>query len=248
MGHGASGSGEEIEVLVPVYRSDILHEVDLAEDVAIGHGFEKFGNELPKHSTFGEEEPLIRYSNAIRSVMVGLGYFEIVTLSLSSPKEQYASMNLDEEKSVIKVKNPVSEDHVLVRTSLLPSIIAILRKNKHRELPQRVFEVGDVVLERKNFTYLAGAAIHAKASFTEVKSLVQSVLASAGYAMEVTQGSHPGFLDGRCANVLVSGHRMGILGELSPAVIEAFELKYPVAAFELDLEHMFALHKTRGAH
>ncbi len=247
MGHGASASGEDIEVLVPIYRSDILHEVDLAEDVAIGHGFERFGNELPKHSTFGEEDPLNRYSNAVRTIMTGLGYFEIVTLSLSSPREQYDSMNLREEKSVVKVKNPVSEDHVLVRTSLLPSIIAILRRNKHRELPQRVFEIGDVVLERKNVRYLSGAAIHAKASFTEVKSLVQSVLASAGYSMEVTQGSHPGFLEGRCANVLASGHRMGVLGELSPATIEAFELKYPVVAFELDLGHLFALHQAKGA-
>jgi phenylalanyl-tRNA synthetase beta chain len=110
-----------------------------------------------------------------------------------------------------------------------------------------VFEVGDVVLEHKNVRYLAGATIHAKASFTEVKSLVQSVLASAGYSMEVTPGSHPGFLEGRCANVLVSGHRMGVFGELSPATIEAFELKYPVVAFELDLEHLFSLHQGRGA-
>ena len=248
MGHGATVNGDSIDVLVPKYRSDILHEVDLAEDVAIGHGFERFGNELPKYSTFGEEDPLIRYSNAVRSIMTGLGYFEIVTLSLSNPREQYAALSLKEEKSVIKVKNPVSEEHVLVRTSLIPSIIAILRRNKHRELPQRVFEIGDVVLDRRNVRYLAGAAIHAKASFTEVKSLVQSVLASAGYSMEVSQGSHPGFLSGRCANVLVSGHQIGVFGELSPASIEAFELKYPVIAFELDLEHMFALHQGKGAH
>jgi phenylalanyl-tRNA synthetase beta chain len=246
MGYGASKAGGTIEVLVPRYRADILHPVDLAEDVAIGHGFEKFGSSLPKELTFGEEVPLIKYSNAVRSIMMGLGYFEIVTLSLSNPREQYQAMSLREERSVIKVKNPVSEEHVLVRTSLLPSILAVLRKNKHRELPQRVFEVGDVVLETKNHSYFAGASIHAKASFTEVKSLVQSVLASMSFSSEVSPGSHPAFIEGRCADVSISGHRVGVLGELAPSTIESFELKYPIVGFELDLGHIFSLHQGRS--
>jgi phenylalanyl-tRNA synthetase beta chain len=243
MGYGASKAGGSIDVLVPRYRADILHPVDLAEDVAIGHGFEKFGSSLPKELTFGEEVPLIKYSNAVRSIMTGLGYFEIVTLSLSNTREQYQAMSLREERSVIKVKNPVSEEHVLVRTSLLPSILAVLRKNKHRELPQRFFEVGDVVLEARNHSYFAGASIHAKASFTEVKSLVQSVLASMGFSSEVSQGSHPAFIGGRCADVSVSGHRVGVLGEFAPSTIESFELKYPIVGFELDLGHIFSLHQ-----
>jgi phenylalanyl-tRNA synthetase beta chain len=245
MGHGATLSKDGVEVQVPMYRSDILHPVDLAEDVAIGYGFERFGNTLPKHSTFGEEVPLIRYSNAVRAIMTGQGYFEVVTLSLSNQREQYLAMGLKEERSVIKVRNPVSEEHVLVRTSLLPSIISILRRNKHRELPQRVFEIGDVVLEGRNIRYLAGASIHAKASFTEVKSLVQSVLASMGFSTDVSQGSHPSFIEGRCAKVHVSNHHVGEFGELSPATIESFELKYPVVAFELDLDHLFTLHEAR---
>jgi phenylalanyl-tRNA synthetase beta chain len=243
MGHGATLGDGRVDVLVPQYRSDILHTVDLAEDVAIGYGFERFGNILPRHATFGEEVPLIRYSNSVRSVMTGHGYYEIVTLSLSNPREQYQAMGLKEERSVIRVRNPVSAEHVLIRTSLLPSIMSVLRKNKHRELPQRVFEIGDVVLERKNVRYLAGASIHAKASFTEMKSLVQSVLASMGFESDVSAEEHPAFIRGRCAAVSISGHRTGVLGELSPATIEAFDLKYPVGAFELDLSHLFSLHE-----
>jgi phenylalanyl-tRNA synthetase beta chain len=245
MGHGATLGDDRIEVLVPQYRSDILHPVDLAEDVAIGYGFERFGNILPKQATFGEEVPLIRYSNSVRAIMTGLGYFEIVTLSLSNPREQYEAMGLKEERSVIKVRNPVSEEHVLVRTSLLPSMMSVLRKNKHRELPQKVFEIGDVVLERRNMRYLAGASIHAKASFTEMKSLVQSALSAMGFDSEVSAGRHAAFIEGRCATVLVSGHQVGVLGELSPATIEAFDLKYPVGAFELDLSHLFTLREAR---
>jgi len=242
MGHGAKEAGDSVEVLVPAYRADILHPVDLAEDVAIGYGFEKFGNLLPRHATFGEEVPLVAYANAARRVMTGLGFFEVVTLSLSNPREQFDSMGLKEDGRVIRVKKPVSEEHVLVRTSLLPSLLAILKKNKHRDLPQRMFEIGDVVIDRRNRKLFSAVAIHSKAGFTEAKSLVQSVLEAMGFEPEVSGGAHPGFIGGRCAEVSAVGRRVGLFGELSPKTIEAFDLKYPVVAFELDLETMFELH------
>jgi phenylalanyl-tRNA synthetase beta chain len=241
MGYGATAGEKGIEVLVPRYRADILHPVDLAEDVAIGHGFEKFGGLLPRMATFGTEEPLASFGGAVRNVMIGLGYFEVVTLSLSNPRDQYARLNLPEDESAIRVKNPVSEEHVLVRTSLLPSLMTVLRKNKHRELPQRIFEVGTVVLNGKNRMLLSGAAIHARAGFTEIKSLVQSALSALGFQSDVSQHDHPAFVSGRCAGVRVGSEQIGVLGEVSPSTIEAFELKYPIVAFELDLERLFEL-------
>ena len=241
MGHGAAAGKNGIDVLIPKYRGDVLHPVDLAEDVAIGYGFEKFGNTLPRMATFGIENPLTSFGNAVKGIMIGLGYFEVVTLSLSNPRDQYSSMNLPEEKTAIRVKNPVSEEHVLVRTSLLPSLMTVLRKNKHRELPQRIFEVGEVVRHGKNRTILAGVAIHPKASFTEAKSLVQAILSSAGFASEVSSEEHPSFVRGRCAGVSVGVDEIGVLGEVSPSTIEAFELNYPMIAFELDLERLFQL-------
>jgi len=245
MGHGASVGAGSADVVVPAYRSDIIHPVDLAEDVAIGFGFEKFGKALPRQLTFGEEVPMLMFANSVRMIMTGLGYFEIVTLSLSNPREQYQAMNIREEKGVIKVKNPVSEEHVLVRTSLLPSVLAILRKNRHRELPQKVFEIGDVVMHKKNRKLFSGASIHARASFTEVKSLVQSSISAMGLTSDITQGSHPSFIPGRCAIVLVSNEPVGVFGEISPSTIEAFELNYPIVAFELDLEKLFQMHGER---
>jgi phenylalanyl-tRNA synthetase beta chain len=245
MGMGASLKTGAIATLVPGYRSDIIHPVDLAEEVAIGHGFPRFGRSLPGRSTFGEEDELVAFSNSLRTVLTGLGYFEVVTLSLSNARDQYAAMSLPEERSVIRVRNPVSEELVLLRTSLMPSILSILRRNKHRELPQRVFEVGDVVIGGKNRSRMAGASVHAKAGFTEAKSLVQSIMSALGLPHEVSQGSHPGFLAGRCANLHVSGTEAGVFGEVSPATIEAFDLKYPVAAFELDVEKLFESHRAR---
>lgn len=246
MGHGAAKGKESIDVLVPRYRADMLHPVDLAEDIAIGFGFEKFGNSLPKMATFGVEEPLISAGNSVKPVMIGLGYFEVVTLSLSNPKDQYSSMNLPVDDHAITVLNPVSEEHVLLRTSLVPSLMMILRKNKHRELPQRVFDVGEVVWKGRNRTLLSGAAIHAKASFTESKSVVQAVMVGLGLPCDVRANEHPSFVRGRCAEVLVDGGPVGVFGEVAPSTIEAFELKYPVIAFELDLERLFELRRARS--
>ncbi len=246
MGHGATRGKEGIDVLVPRYRADMLHPVDLAEDVAIGYGFERFGSSLPRMATFGSEEPLISAGNSVKPIMTGLGYFEVVTLSLSNPKDQYTSMNLPVDERAISVLNPVSEEHVMLRTSLMPSLMTILRRNKHRELPQRVFDVGEVVRSGRNRTLLSGAAIHAKASFTESKSVVQAVMLGLGLPCDVRAKDHPSFVRGRCAEVLVDGSTVGVFGEVAPSTIEAFELKYPVIAFELELERLFELRHARS--
>ncbi|OGS43614.1 MAG: phenylalanine--tRNA ligase subunit beta [Euryarchaeota archaeon RBG_13_57_23] len=241
MGYGASSGTTGLDVLVPRYRTDILHPVDLAEDVAIGFGFERFGASLPLRATFGVQDPVLEFGSSVKTIMVGLGYFEVVTLSLSNPKDQFVSMNLPDEKNATRVRNPVSMEHTLVRTSLLPSLMTVLRRNKHRELPQRIFEVGDVVLNGKNRVLLSGVAIHAKASFTEIKSLVQSVVSGLGLDFDIVQHSNPSFIGGRCAAVEIKGRQVGIMGEISPFVIESFELKYPMVAFELDLDRLRAM-------
>lgn len=247
MGHGVKIVEGRVEVLTGAFRADILHPVDLAEDVAIGYGFERFGNTLPKRATFGREDDLIAFSNSLKEILVGLGYFEVVTLSLSNPRDQFAAMNLGDDRTAIRVKNPVSEDHVLLRTSLLPSLMTILRKNKHRELPQRVFEIGDVVRNARNQKLLAGLSIHGKASFTEVKSVIQSLLLAVGVTGEVDALDNPTFIKGRCAGIAVGGEGVGMFGEVSPSTITAFELKYPVVAFEMDAEKLHSLRGRRSS-
>lgn len=241
MGHGATMTDNGIRILVPAYRADVLHAVDLAEDFAIGYGFERFGHTLPSHSTFGTEDPVIAFSTRFRLVLVGLGYMEAATLSLSSRAEQYDALGLKIDESAVRIVNPVTEGHELLRVSLLPSILSILRKNKHRELPQRLFEVGDVVHGVRNRCFASGVSIHPKASFTEVKSDVQALLQALGLQCEVSTMEHGAFVPGRCARVLSSGSPVGILGEVSPSALVAFGLGYPAAAFEVDVEALIRL-------
>ena len=236
LGYGTSVEGESLRVSVPSYRGDVIHPVDLAEDVAIGHGYESFGHTFPAAPTFGVEDPLTAFAAHVRPIMIGLGYFEVATLSLSNEWEQFGALGMNEETETLRILNPVTEMHTLVRTSLLPSLLGILRKNKHRELPQRIFETGDVVLGTTNRMKLGGVAIHAKAGFTEVKSLVQSLSAALGFSWTISPADHPAYLPGRCAVISMELDEIGIFGEVHPRTIEAFELRYPVIAFELDLE------------
>ncbi|HUV60880.1 MAG TPA: phenylalanine--tRNA ligase subunit beta [Thermoplasmata archaeon] len=245
MGHGAAANGGRISVRVPSYRADILHPVDIAEDVAIGHGYETFGNVLPKATTFGVEDPLVSFATRVRPIVTGLGFFEVATLSLSNAQEQFTALGLDENSEALRILNPVTEMHTLVRTSLLPSLLSILRKNKHRELPQRIFEIGDVVEGIANKKRLGGVTIHAKASFTECKSIIQSLSAALGFTCDIAAAEHPAYVPGRCAYVSAGSQTVGVFGEVHPHTIESFELKYPVVAFEMYLDKIHNMLETR---
>jgi phenylalanyl-tRNA synthetase beta chain len=239
MGFHATPAGSVVEVMAPAWRLDLIHPVDLIEDVAKGYGYENFGKTLPVQQTFGSELLTNKAADVARQLLVGYGYLEVTTLMLTSEGDQFTKMRLAPEK-VVEVLNPISEDHTCLRVSLLPSLMVVLRRNKHRDLPQRLFEVGDVLSGIKRRKHLAGVNISAKASFTEVKSLVESVLRDLSVKYTIQPSPSGSYLEGRGAEVVVDGKAIGTFGELHPAVITNFELGYPIAAFEVDLEQVTA--------
>jgi phenylalanyl-tRNA synthetase beta chain len=245
MGHGAASTddGSSISVKIPAYRWDILHEVDLVEDVAIAFGYENFVPELPRALTFGE--PRIRQESAqkLRTLMVGLDFTEVTTLSLSSSHEQFELMGLDPADYIL-IKNPASEDHTTIRKLLMPSLLNILRTNKHHDLPQRIFEIGEVIEGTggdsvNNRLHLAGVAIYAKSNFTDMKSIIEAVLRGLGGEFTLAPKEHGSFIQGRCGAILDENDKeLGLFGEFSPSTITAFDLGYPVIGFEIDIENI----------
>jgi phenylalanyl-tRNA synthetase beta chain len=232
MGHGVHIKGKDITVDIPPYRKDILHPVDITEDVAIGHGYENFTPVRPVSMTIGTPRPVEEQSNRYRRLLVGLGYLEVMTLTLSNDEEQFTAMGAEiGERSVIL--NPISESYNNMRISMLPSLLRTLAANKHRELPQRIFEVADVILAHRNSRHVAALSIHDKASFTEAKSLVQAILSDMRIEYRLQAADHPGFMKGRCAAIIVDNEPVGHFGELSPGTITNFDLEFPVAAFEM---------------
>lgn len=237
MGHDVEERDGNLFVYSPAWRSDILHPIDLIEDVAIGYGYEKFEEIIPESVTFGKSFSFSK----IHNTMIGMGFNEVVTLSLSNPEKEFSKMGV--EGKAVEIENPISVEHSIIKQSLIPSLLDILSKNRHNELPQQIYEAGDVVLlengKAKQKTMLSGVKISSKANFTECKSIVEAVIKNFGFSMDVEEKKHKSFIDGRCASIIVNGEEVGYFGEIHPSVICNFELEYPVIAFEIDISKLF---------
>ena len=235
MGFDALAEGDTMYVEVPSTRVDIMHKVDLYEDVATGYGFEKFGSKHPVTQTSGRISDVTSFSEIIRDLMIGMGFTEAMTLTLSSQKDEFELSKLP-EKNVVTVLNPITEEHTCLRSSLMPSLMRILRRNKHRDLPQRLFEVGDVVVDSKKERHICGVVMHSKTSFTEVKSYAESVLRELKAEYTLRSSNYNTFIGGRGADIIVEGDVIGYFGEISPEVITDFEITHPVIMFEINLQ------------
>ncbi len=234
MGYDAQQKNGKIEVAIPKWRIDILHQIDLIEDAAIGYGYNNLPHILPRSSTFGSETDFEK----LYMIMIGLGFNEVMTLALSNKEEQYKKIGLDDENSV-EIENPITERHSCLRRTLLPSLLSILNSNKHHDLPQKIFEIGNVVDEQaKNRLHLCGMKIAAKTGFTECKSIVKALLRDIGMTANLEDNEHPAFLKGRCAAIRYQGEKIGFFGEIAPQVIENFGLGHPIIAFEVNVESL----------
>jgi phenylalanyl-tRNA synthetase beta chain len=236
MSHGV------LEVSYPAYRIDILHEVDLVEEVAIGYGYYKLKPTIPKAVTVGEQHPAHRLANTVRQIMIGLGFLEAMNFTLTNERVHYESMRTKPENP-IKLANPVSLDYTIMRQSLLPGLMKNLADNKSESFPQRLFEASDVGKINKRIEtmcerrlHVAAVSSHSTANFTEIKSIVEAFLANLGLKWQIKEAKHPSFLEGRTAAIIVNGKQLGVLGEIHPQVLNNFELENPTAAFEIDLE------------
>ncbi len=240
VGMSAKENGENIEILAPAYRLDIIHPIDIVEEVAIGYGYHRIAGTALRAFTIGSELAKSALSRRIRDIMTGYGYLEVTTLTLSSLEIQFDMMRRgrDPTYQITLIKNPITEEHTCLRTALTPGLLEILKKNRHRDLPQRIFEVGSIVRDHKRILHLAGLAIHAKAGFTEMKSLVLSVCRDMGAECEIRPTKDPAFIRGRGAAVVINGDEIGTFGEYHPEVITNFDLSYPVIGFEMDLFHV----------
>ncbi|HEV8594837.1 MAG TPA: phenylalanine--tRNA ligase subunit beta, partial [Thermoplasmata archaeon] len=149
MRHGAEPKGDSVHVRTARYRADIMHRSDLIEDVAIGHGYDRIPLELPRRQTSGAPTPLSDFSGGLRTLMIGYGYQEVMSLTVAPPTEPWESPPRH------TILNPVTAENSRVRSSLLPALFSLLGLNKHRDLPQRVFEVEDAVRGMSNVRLLA---------------------------------------------------------------------------------------------
>ncbi|MDL2242056.1 phenylalanine--tRNA ligase subunit beta [Bacteroidales bacterium OttesenSCG-928-L03] len=234
MGMSAEFAGDLAIVSIPSTRSDIMHEVDVFEDIAIGYGFEHFGDKYTSQQTSGRLDAVTAFSEKIRDVMIGLGFTEVTTLTLSNQKDEFERSRLPVKTSTC-ITNPITEDHTCLRSYLMPSLMRILRHNKHRDLPQKIFEVGFVSDEHRTSPHLCAMVTSSKTSFTEMKSITESVVREIGLDYSISPCAYKTFIDGRGAFVSSKDKEVGFFGEVSPNVVIDYEITHPVMMFEIDL-------------
>jgi phenylalanyl-tRNA synthetase beta chain len=239
-----------LDVTLPAYRTDILHEIDLVEEVAVGYGVFRLEPTKPATVTTGKSHVVSEVTGAVRQIMVGLGFTEALNFVLTNEADHYRKMRQKPE-GLVTLANPVSTDYSIIRNDLLPSLMNNLAVSKHHVFPQRMFEVSDVItLDDKSETYterrvhLAAVSSHPTANFTEIKSILESLLMNLGFKdWTVKETSHPSFLEGRAAMISLGNIELGVVGEIHPEVLNNFELENPTGAFEIDLQKIIALTK-----
>jgi phenylalanyl-tRNA synthetase beta chain len=235
-------AGDSVSVLVPCYRVDVMHPVDLVEDIAVAYGYnniEPVWRELPSTGGVRREQRLV---DVAREFMVGLGFQEVLNYTLTNPESLFGKMNC-EKKPLVDVANPKVVTMSCLRSWLLPSLMEFLGSNQSVEFPQKIFELGKVTLlddttetKSRDEEWLAAATTHPTASFTEIKSALAAFFMNLGVEWRIKETVHPSFIEGRVGKVTVDGVDVGVLGEVNPLVLESWKLENPVAAFEINVQ------------
>ncbi|MFP4116138.1 MAG: phenylalanine--tRNA ligase subunit beta [Candidatus Aenigmatarchaeota archaeon] len=229
------------EALVPCYRVDIMHPMDIVEDLAISYGYENFEPDIPDVGGVGRPDAFEEFTDEVRDLMIGFGFQEVMTPVLTNRDKQFTRMER-EEMEVVEAENPLSEKYSVCRRGLLPGLLGVLKENKHRSYPQEIFEAGDVVVPGEGETggenrRRLSAAVSAKqVNYTDLASVVDSLMEMVGAEYELEESDGPLFMESRGAKILVNGEVIGEVGEVHPQVLENWELEKPVAGFELDLD------------
>lgn len=236
-----SAAGDKLPLEIPWYRIDIMHDVDLIEDIAIAQDLNKLKPEWPRLSTVGDLALETLDTERIGEIMIGLGFQEVLTYVLTSPEVVAQRMQTNDEQAV-SLLNPKMSTHTIMRNWLLPSLLDFLSRNTHVDYPQKIFEVGKTVNRGKDGSEpideqrkLSAVTIHAQAGFTEIRSALDALARSMGKMLEVKKGEHPSFLPGRYGIVSMDREEAGVVGEVHPRVLREWGLNLPAAAFEVTL-------------
>jgi len=248
MGFGIEKIGKKINVLIPAYRSDILHQVDFIEDIAIAYGYENFKEEIPRVATIAHEDKFEIFKRKISNILIGLNLLETHTYCITNKKEQ--SQKMDCKIEIISLANALTTDYNALRAWVIPSLMKVLSENKHHEYPQNLFEIGTIFKENKKEETgveendrLAVVLCGKDVNFTKIKQVMDVILDSLELKYSSKEISHNSFIPGRVARISVKNKDIAYIGEIHPKVLNNFALEMPVAALELNISELYKLFK-----
>ena len=225
-----------LSISMPRWRFDILHPIDLVEEVAIGHGYDDLAHDVPKAPLTAIPRQDGHLRRRIREALQGLGLIQIQSLTLSNDDDQFNSVRWSPDGSVTRMTNPITIDHTILRQNILPGLLRLLAANRHHDLPQGVYELGSVVIDHSNRDRFAFLVAENSGGFAALRGRIQALMRDLGctdWSLEPIENGP--WLDGRAANIVVKDTVIGECGEIDPHVSEAFELNVPMSGAQFDV-------------
>ena len=230
-----------VHIEFPTYRQDIMHAMDVIEDMLIAYGLDNIEPKYPEFFTQGDLQPTTIRNKKLRDIIIGTGAQEISTFILTNKNNLFSRMNLPEDE-IVEIANPVSSNWSVLRTWLTPSLMDFLSKNTNVEYPQKIFELGQCVklntrssVGTSDSWELAYAEAGSKINFTHAKSVLHSYAQALGKELKVIAVDYPMFISGRSGQILLDGQKVGIIGEVHPQVLSNWKIEVPVAVWEIEI-------------
>ncbi len=228
-------------VEIPPWRIDILHEVDIIEDIAIAYGYDKFIPEIPEISTIGQESPKETIKRKVSEILTGLNILEVSNYHLTTIKDQYEKMGLKEESGYIGIENSKT-DYNILRNNLTHYLLKIFSENVNNEFPQRIFEIGKVFFLKDNYPCEKenlSLAI-SPGNFTEIKQILNYLFKMQNLEIKLEEPKEcPSyFIQGRVAEVFLKNKKIGFIGEVHPRILRNWKIRMPVALLEIDFDEI----------
>ena len=247
-------SPNEIEVLAPITRSDILHPCDIAEDLAISYGYNNIKKELTTTKTHGVQQPYNKLADLFRDEMAMGGYVEFLTMALLSHKDMFTNL-LSEKRDdkTVQILYSKSKEFEYIRSSLIPGILKSIEGNKANQLPFKIFEISDVVeinqeteVGAVNRRKLCFAYTNTVSAMEIVQGMVDLLMKKIGLGFNsknvekkyyIKKSENKIFFEDRQAEIyILNDIKVGIYGIVHPKVIKNFGIKNPVTLCEIDLQ------------
>lgn len=244
----------------PFWRSDIKQDVDLIEEVARIVGYESIPTRLLSTTIPSQRpEPLVSLKKRIRDHLTGYGFQEIVSYSLTGMDTLKKALTDDLlNPSPLKMANPMTAEQEYLRTYLRPNLINTLFANlRHSEGAIKIFELGKVYIPRKNelpyepevlCALLSGPrqekswhGDESRMDFYDAKGVAEGLLNGLVANLSFEKGTDNGLHPGKQAAVVTEGYPIGVIGEIHPKVLSAFDIQQPVFLLEIDVTALLPL-------
>ncbi len=243
-GYQVKTTRQSVSVKLPPFRNDLMHVMDVAEDVAITRGYDSFSPIMPQTFTVGSLSEEEQTSDRIRDLLIGFGFQEIFSNIMASHQELVERMRIADTKHarLVEVDNVMSQTYACLRPSILPCLLRVEALSPRAFYPHLLFEVGEIAqldleADLGSRTTLSIAAISANpgANFSEIHSYLDLLMYYMVWPYELKPATHPSFLEGRVGQIHCHGHVVGYIGEFHPEVLEAWQIDMPTSGFEFEI-------------